>query len=131
MTIPGEIGLREARKEKIEAAVKEIEGRYEEVRQKEQEEYEKKIKEREEKEAARGKKLGGRPPRPPEEEVPGKKQYNFTDPQSRIMKGGRGQQFEQAYNVPAVCDGLAGWIRKPQVCSPAKLWVKAGMGVRP
>ncbi|HEY5752887.1 MAG TPA: hypothetical protein VIT21_07055 [Chthoniobacterales bacterium] len=32
--------------------------------------------------------------------VPGPKaQYNFTDPDSRIMKAGSGQHFEQAYNA--------------------------------
>ena len=30
-----------------------------------------------------------------------KAQYNFTDPESRIMKAGDGQHFEQAYNAQA------------------------------
>jgi hypothetical protein len=29
-----------------------------------------------------------------------------------------------AYNVPAVYDVFAGRIGKPQVCSPAKMWVE-------
>jgi hypothetical protein len=29
-----------------------------------------------------------------------------------------------AYNVPAVYDVFAGRISKPQVCSPAKMWVE-------
>jgi hypothetical protein len=33
-----------------------------------------------------------------------------------------------SHNVPAVCDVLAGRISKPQVCSPAKMWVKTGVG---
>lgn len=37
-------------------------------------------------------------------EVPPKNQYNFTDPESRIMKAGTGQHFEQAYNAQAVVD---------------------------
>jgi transposase len=38
------------------------------------------------------------------EEVPPKSQYNFTDPESRIMKAGNGKHFEQAYNAQAVVD---------------------------
>jgi len=37
-------------------------------------------------------------------EVPAKNQYNFTDPESRIMKAGNGQHFEQSYNAQAVVD---------------------------
>ena len=33
-----------------------------------------------------------------------KAQYNFTDPESRIMKAGNGQNFEQAYNAQAAVD---------------------------
>ncbi|MDR1470842.1 MAG: hypothetical protein LBT00_16310 [Spirochaetaceae bacterium] len=57
-----------------------------------------------EKEEQTGKKAGGKPPSPPKEEVPGKMQYNFTDSESRIMKGGTGKQFEQAYNAQAAVD---------------------------
>ena len=85
LRIPEEIGLREERKEKLEEAKREIEGRYEEVKKAEQEEYERKMKEREER---TGKKTGGK--------APGKSPYNFTDRESRIMKGGSGQHFEQA-----------------------------------
>src|SRR5664279_1624289 len=31
-------------------------------------------------------------------------QYNFTDPESRIMKAGNGQHFEQSYNAQAVVE---------------------------
>jgi hypothetical protein len=33
-----------------------------------------------------------------------------------------------AHNVPAVYDVLAGRISKPQVCSPAKMWVEWSVG---
>lgn len=33
-----------------------------------------------------------------------KAQYNFTDPDSRIMKAGSGQHFEHACNVQAAVD---------------------------
>jgi hypothetical protein len=34
-----------------------------------------------------------------------------------------------AHNVPAVYDVFAGRISKPQVCSPAKMWVEGGVGM--
>ena len=47
----------------------------------------------------------GRKPKPPEEKKPDKKkQYNFTDPESRIMKAGNGKHFEQAYNAQGAVD---------------------------
>jgi len=47
----------------------------------------------------------GRPPKAPSEEPDGKAQYNFTDPESRIMKGGATKSFEQCYNCQAAVDG--------------------------
>ena len=46
-----------------------------------------------------GKKPRGPEPRPPSEQPDPKAQHNFTDPDSRIMKAGSGQHFEQAYNA--------------------------------
>ena len=51
-----------------------------------------------------GKKPRGQEPRPPSEEPDPKAQYNFTDPESAIMKAGSGQHFEQAYNAQAAVD---------------------------
>jgi len=51
-----------------------------------------------------GKKPRGKEPRPPSEQPLAKAQYNFTDPQSGIMKAGNGQHFEQAYNAQAAVD---------------------------
>lgn len=48
--------------------------------------------------AARGRKLGGKKPKPPESEPRDKDQVNFTDGDSRIMpKSGGG--FVQEYNA--------------------------------
>jgi transposase len=47
----------------------------------------------------------GRPPKAPSEKPDGKAQYNFTDPESRIMKDGATQSFEQSYNCQAAVDG--------------------------
>src|SRR5207249_10379430 len=46
----------------------------------------------------------GKEPTPPSETTDPKAQYNFTDPESRIMKAGNGQHFEQAYNAQAAVD---------------------------
>ena len=52
---------------------------------------------------AQGKSLG-REPQPPASQPEAKAQYNFTDPESRIMKAGSGEHFEQAYNAQAAVD---------------------------
>jgi transposase len=46
----------------------------------------------------------GRPPKAPSEKPDGKTQYNFTDPESRIMKDGATKSFEQSYNCQAAVD---------------------------
>src|SRR2546427_677378 len=51
-----------------------------------------------------GQKPRGPEPTPPRETPAPKAQYNFTDPDSRIMKAGNGQHFEQAYNAQAAVD---------------------------
>ncbi len=61
-------------------------------------EYEAKLKPREEKHKQTGKKPKGRPPQPPTPGPRPKDQYNFTDPESRIMKNGHNAAFEQSYN---------------------------------
>lgn len=70
----------------------------------EQAEYEEKLATRKEKEDKRGKKLPGRPPKPPTPGARKKDQYNFTDPESRIMKNGNNKGFEQSYNVQAAVE---------------------------
>ncbi|VGO23181.1 transposase [Pontiella sulfatireligans] len=55
-------------------------------------------------EKRKNKKPRGKEPKPPSAEPPDKKQYNFTDPESRIMKAGNGSHFEQAYNAQAAVD---------------------------
>jgi hypothetical protein len=53
---------------------------------------------------AEGKKLTGRGPQPPKSQPGARDQYNFTDPESRIMKAGNGEHFEQAYNAQAAVE---------------------------
>ena len=69
----------------------------------EREEYERKRAEREAQRAA-GKKPRGKEPQPPSATPEAKDQVNFTDEESRIMKAGNGQHFEQAYNAQAAVE---------------------------
>lgn len=65
--------------------------------------YDAKMQKREEKARHSGRKPRGPAPKPP---TPGPRdddQYNFTDPDSRIMKSGR-TGFEQSYNVQVAVD---------------------------
>jgi hypothetical protein len=86
LTIPKEIKLREERKAALEEAKGEMEKRYEEAK-----------KEREEAERRR-EESGGKKKKKSLE----KYRYNFTDPESRIMKAGN--HFEQSYNGQAAVD---------------------------
>ncbi len=65
----------------------------------EQAEYELKMSERAAKVRKRGRKLGGRPPKPPTSGPRAGDQYNFTDPASRIMKNSTNKGFGQNYNA--------------------------------
>lgn len=60
------------------------------------------MKAREEKAKKQGKKPRGKSPEPPKEGANEKDQYNFTDPDSRIMKNSANSGYDQHYNVQAV-----------------------------
>jgi transposase len=111
LTIPEEIGRRKERKAALAAARETIEAQYEEEKAEKKARCEE-IRERREAEKAAGKKPGGSAPKKPAEEVPGNKQYNFTDSDSRIMKSGSGEHFEQAYNAQAVSQTKFAQTRK-------------------
>ena len=100
LSIPQEVERRAERKALLSKARAEMEARAYARAQAEQAEYGSKIAERK---AAReaGKKPRGKDPQPPSDTPDSKDQYNFTDPESRIMKAGTGQHFEQAYNAQA------------------------------
>ena len=101
LSIPQEVSRREDRISKIKAAVRVMEARAKERHAREQAEYEQKLKARDDQEKATGKKARGKTPQPPPEGPQDKDQYNFTDPESRIMKAGSGEHFEQSYNAQA------------------------------
>jgi hypothetical protein len=82
-----------------------LEARAEERYQLEWAEYQAKLQAREEKaQETRGKPRGPEP-QPPEQTGPrDKDQYNFTDPESRIMKNSTNGGFDQHYNVQVAVD---------------------------
>ena len=99
MDLEFEIALREERLLNLEQAKAVLEARAEERHEAERAEYEAKVREREEKAKRTGRKPGGRPPQPPKAGPRAKDQYNFTDPDSRIMKNSNNKGFDQHYNV--------------------------------
>lgn len=103
LTIPGEITRRQERKAALAQARAEIEARAQARYAAQLAEHELKLAERTAKKE-RGEKVGGQPPQPPTSEPNAKDQYNFTDAESRIMKAGHGNHFEQSYNAQAAVE---------------------------
>ena len=103
LSIPDEITRRQERKAALAKARAEIEARAQARYAVELAEHEKKLAERAAKKE-RGEGIRGQPPQAPTPEPGPSDQYNFTDPQSRIMKAGSGQHFEQSYNAQAAVE---------------------------
>jgi len=103
LTIPEEIVRRQARQAALAQARAEIETRAQARHAAELVEHEQKLAERRARQE-RGEKVGGKAPQAPRPEPQPKDQYNFTDPESRIMKAGSGQHFEQSYNAQAAVE---------------------------
>ena len=99
LVVSDEVGLRRARLTRLAEAKAVIEARAQERDAQEQAEYAAKVQEREEKARRSGRKPRGRGPTPPTPGPRDKDQYNFTDPDSRIMKNSTNQGFDQHYNV--------------------------------
>ena len=96
-----EIALRQERLAKLAEAKAVLVARAQERHEVEQTEYEAKLREREEKARKSGRKPGGPKPQPPQPGPGDKDQYNFTDPDSRIMKNSNNAGFDQHYNAQA------------------------------
>jgi transposase len=104
MVIEDEITFRKDRLANLAEAKAVLEARAQERYEAEQAEYQAKMRDREEEAKRTGRKPRGRAPQPP---VPGahdKDQYNFTDPESRIMKNSTDGGFNQHYNVQVAVD---------------------------
>src|SRR6266496_6740595 len=113
LVVRDEIARREDRLARLAQAKAVLETRAGERAAAEQADYEEKMAQREERERTTGRRTGGRPPAPP---VPGARsgdQYNFTDPESRIMKNPTDAGFEQDYNAQVAVDQgsllIVGW----------------------
>ena len=103
LTIPNEIARRQERKAALAQARAEIEARAHARYTAQLAEHEQKLAARAAKQE-RGEKVGGQPPPAPTPTPAPGDQYNFTDPESRIMKAGNGQHFEQSYNAQAAVE---------------------------
>jgi transposase len=103
LDLPAELTRREQRLAALKQARQVMEARAKELAAAQAESYHAKVAARQAQRDA-GKKPRGKEPAPPSEVPDPKAQYNFTDPESRIMKAGSGQHFEQAYNPQAGVD---------------------------
>ena len=104
MDVQEEIVFRRKRLANLAQAKSVLEMRAEEQYQIEKAEYEAKLREREEKARREKRKPRGRKPKPPKQGPRDKDQYNFTDPDSRIMKNCTDKGFDQHYNVQVAVD---------------------------
>jgi transposase len=114
LTVPEEVARRGDRIEKLKAATAVIQARAKERHREELAAFEAKKNQREDKARKSGKKPGGKEPQPPKEGPREKDQYNFTDPQSRLMKTPSG--FEQSYNAQAAVEVQSRLIVSQRVC---------------
>jgi transposase len=104
LVIPDEIALRQDRLAHLATAKAVLAARAEVRYQAEQAEYEAKLRARNAKAQASKRKPRGRPPQPPTPGPQDKDQYNFTDPDSRIMKNSTDDGFDQQYNAQAAVE---------------------------
>jgi len=106
--LPAELTRRESRLAKIRAAKAELEAEARAEAPEAAAAAQAQVTKRERQAATTGRKPRGRPPKvpdPPRAAPAPKAQRNFTDPDSRIMKGGSSKSFVQAYNAQAAVDG--------------------------
>jgi hypothetical protein len=104
LNLETEIAMRQERLLNLAQARAVLEARAQARYELEQAEYQAKMQAREARAKQTGRKTGGRALTPP---VPGpgdQDQYNFTDPDSRIMKNSTNKGFDQHYNVQAAVE---------------------------
>ena len=99
LTVEGELTRRQARKAQLQQARAEMEARAYARAQ-----------------AERAEKDPDRPGPPPPAAPQPKDQYNFTDPDSRIMPAGGATHFEQSYNAQAAVEVASRLIVGQRVC---------------
>jgi len=101
LDITAEISFRQDRLVNLAQAQTVIEARAQTRYATEQVEYEAKVRQREQKAQESGHKPRGRAPQPPLPGARPRDQYNFTDPDSAIMKNSTNHGFDQHYNAQA------------------------------
>lgn len=104
MDVQEELVLRRSRLANLAQAKKVLELRAAEQYQVEKAEYEAQVQAREARARQEHRKPRGRQPQPPQPGPQDKDQYNFTDPDSRMMKNSTDQGFNQHYNVQVAVD---------------------------
>jgi len=104
LVVSDEIAIRQTRLLRLAEAKAVLEARAKERTALEQAEYDTKVQERAEYTRQTGRPPRGRAPQPPTPGPRDKDQYNFTDPESRIMKHSSTEGFEQDYNAQIAVD---------------------------
>jgi hypothetical protein len=104
MDLPKEIARREDRLARLAQAKAALEARAAERGAFEEAEYHAMLREREAQRERTGKKPRGKPPSPPSSGPKEGDQYNFTDPDSRIIKNSKDNGFDQHYNCQCAVD---------------------------
>jgi hypothetical protein len=104
LVVSVEIAIRQARLARLAEAKAVLSARANERTALEQADYETKVQERADKARQTGRPPRGRAPKAPPPGPRDKDQYNFTDPESRIMKHSSTEGFEQDYNAQLAVD---------------------------
>jgi hypothetical protein len=104
LVVREEIARRQDRLVRLEEAKVVLQARAQERAATEQVEYDAKMMQRKERKRVTGRRPGGRPPTSPTSAPRDGDQYNFTDPESRIMKNPTNAGFEQDYNAQVAVD---------------------------
>src|SRR6266581_4624788 len=107
LVVHEEIARRQDRLARLAEAKAVLQARAAERTATEQAEYDAKMAQRAERERTTGRRTGGRPPTPPSPGPREGDQYNFTDPESRIMKNPTNAGFEQDYNAQVAVDQVS------------------------
>jgi transposase len=114
-SVEEEIAFRQERLEHLAQAKAVLEARAQERYAAEKVAYDATVREREEKARQHKRPPRGRAPKPPEPGPREGDQYNFTDPDSRIMKNSTDAGFDQHYNAQVAVDQASLFIVAPTV----------------
>ena len=115
LDIEAEISFRQDRLVNLVQAKTILAARAQERYDLEQAEYEAKLRQREQKAQESGHKARGQAPQPPVSGARPHDQYNFTDPDSRIMKNSTNAGFDQHYNAQAAVEQVSLLIVAPSL----------------